>query len=859
MSLKDCITSGVEQGIIPARKQADMFDSFDVRKKEYMDLGMSEATAARQAGLDTFDKLKFDKARKISLAVQTARKQAKFKYLLEQSGMNPGEVMERMIGGIEVLEGLQRIHSAEDAIKFFRGIIQDEHFGEFGKVLIEFHQTITGGVRNKAGQHSMLREIIEPGSSGNKFAMEMATAWIRANELLRKLYNERGGAIPKIKGNYIPQHHEQTAVAAVDYKTWRDFYVNMDDFTSDVLDLERMIDYTTGQPFTKETFEIAMFKAYNNIVFQGSHKNTHHHGFGQAMYNKRLDHRFFMFKNADSWLKHNERFGGNNSVFDIMTGHFETMSRDIGLMDVLSPNPDNFIRWMASEVRKHVDLQATKLSAKEFKKLQDRMNTHIDDAEAMYMYLKGSTHAPVNKNIAMTMASIRGVQTSSKLLSATVLAIGDFFFARHTALFAGLPQTQFMMAHLRQILTLPKSELRRIAANSSVVAESYLDVASASARFTAEMTEQHEVMRRVTGTLLKSSGLNWQTQGGRNAAGMEFMAQLAILPKDWKKLKSIVTMDLHGLPVTGKFAEYLEMFGIGAESWKIIKETETWKPRPGSEFLNPTLILNRSDLTKDAAEELAKKLMHARNDFIEHAVPTVNAKAATSGLIIGLGKTQPGTRTGELVRAITQFKLFPMVFHHLHIMRGLNRGTAGGKAKYLVPLVVTTTLMGAMAYEFKQILKGKDISSLDELQDPKYWINAMIHGGGLGYFGDLIFGSRYSAASGAAGVLGAVPGHALDTLDLVFDNLFEGLSTSKKMNLGADLSKYLRRHTPGQSLWYARLAFERLIFDQLQAMIDPKWHSKKRRKIKKTRKEQGTDFWWRPGSITPERPPKFFQ
>ena len=60
-------------------------------------------------------------------------------------------------------------------------------------------------------------------------------------------------------------------------------------------------------------------------------------------------------------------------------------------------------------------------------------------------------------------------------------------------------------------------------------------------------------------------------------------------------------------------------------------------------------------------------------------------------------------------------------------------------------------------------------------------------------------------------------------------------------------------------MWYARLAFERLIFDQLQSMIDPKWNSKKRRKIKKTRKEQGTDFWWRPGSTTPERPPKFFQ
>jgi hypothetical protein len=79
-----------------------------------------------------------------------------------------------------------------------------------------------------------------------------------------------------------------------------------------------------------------------------------------------------------------------------------------------------------------------------------------------------------------------------------------------------------------------------------------------------------------------------------------------------------------------------------------------------------------------------------------------------------------------------------------------------------------------------------------------------------------------------------------------------------EMNIGADLSKYLRRHTPGGSLWYARLAIERLIFDTLQSMIDPKWNSKKRRKIKKTRKEQKTDFWWRPGDVSPNRPPSFF-
>ena len=75
------------------------------------------------------------------------------------------------------------------------------------------------------------------------------------------------------------------------------------------------------------------------------------------------------------------------------------------------------------------------------------------------------------------------------------------------------------------------------------------------------------------------------------------------------------------------------------------------------------------------------------------------------------------------------------------------------------------------------------------------------------------------------------------------------------MNIGSDISRYLRRHTPGASHWYARLAIERLIFDTLQSMIDPKWKRKKRQNISKTRKKQNTDFWWRPGDKLPNRPP----
>ena len=836
MTLAKCIVNGQAQGIIPSQKSLEFMDDFNNAKGKYLEQGMSEEAAARQAGRDTFDNIKFQKARKADLAIKQAKAQARFNYLVKTSGLNPGEIMERVLGKQNVQEGFQEIFSAEVAI----AAAQVKAQKHFGKILVEFDQTMTGGVKKKAGQIQMLKEIIEPGSTGNAAARELAEAWTRTSELLRKMFNERGGAIAKIDGNYLPQFHDQTAVASTKtYEPWRDFLLD-----NELLDLEKMIDYRTGQVFTREQLELALKDVWDSIVYQGANKKTHHLGYGKAMYNKRLDHRFLHFKNADAWMQYNSRFGGDSSIFDIMVGHFQTMTRDIGLMDVLGANPDMHIRWMAKQVNDYANFQAPKLSKTKFEKLQNKMNKHIYHSEAMYMYLKGQSHAPVSKGMAVTMATLRGIQTMGKLGSAPVLALLDINFARHTAAFAGLPQTKFMRRHLQQVKQLPKSEWRKIAAVSDVVAESYMNVSSASARFTADMTEQTEVTRRLTDFSLKASGLNWQTQAGANAAGLEYMAQLARLPKDFNKLPK-------------KFQQYLETFGIGAENWKIIKETKPWTPKKDAEFLQPSDILDRADLPKEVAEDLFNKLYLSLNRFIDFARPSVNAKAATTGVIVGLGKTQSGTAVGELVRSILQFKQFPMTLHHTHIMRGMLRNGLTGKAKYLVPLFVSSTLMGAMAYEMKQILKGKDVTSTKGMSNPKYWFNAAIHAGGLGFYADLLFSTRYSAASGATGAFGALPGFFFDTLELVTDNIYEGIAADQEMNLGADVSRYLRRHTPGASHWYLRLAMERLVFDFLQSMIDPKWKRKRSQKINKTRKKDHTDFWWRPGDLAPNRPPNF--
>lgn len=65
--------------------------------------------------------------------------------------------------------------------------------------------------------------------------------------------------------------------------------------------------------------------------------------------------------------------------------------------------------------------------------------------------------------------------------------------------------------------------------------------------------------------------------------------------------------------------------------------------------------------------------------------------------------------------------------------------------------------------------------------------------------------------------------------------------------LGADVSRFVRLYTPGRSLWYGRLAFERMLFDRLAEMADPDAPRRFRRIERRAAKEFGQRYWAPPG------------
>lgn len=74
----------------------------------------------------------------------------------------------------------------------------------------------------------------------------------------------------------------------------------------------------------------------------------------------------------------------------------------------------------------------------------------------------------------------------------------------------------------------------------------------------------------------------------------------------------------------------------------------------------------------------------------------------------------------------------------------------------------------------------------------------------------------------------------------------------RRADAGKHLTDALRDFMPRQSLWYGRLAFERLFLDDLEQMLDgpgasKRWHDAE----KKIRKEQHRNFWWKREELVP--------
>jgi hypothetical protein len=200
------------------------------------------------------------------------------------------------------------------------------------------------------------------------------------------------------------------------------------------------------------------------------------------------------------------------------------------------------------------------------------------------------------------------------------------------------------------------------------------------------------------------------------------------------------------------------------------------------------------------------------------------------------------------------YKNFSVTLMHTHITRGLLKRGAIGKGRYFANLVISSTLMGALALQLKEISKGRDPRSM--VEDPgAFWGAALIQGGGLGIFGDFLFSdvNRFGGSL-AQTTAGPVFQFGDDVRRLILGNALQAAG-DETTNTGRELVNFLKRYTPGGSVWYARLGYERLMLDELQRWADPRAARNFRSRERSRRRQHGQKYFWRPGAGAPSRGP----
>jgi hypothetical protein len=460
-------------------------------------------------------------------------------------------------------------------------------------------------------------------------------------------------------------------------------------------------------------------------------------------------------------------------------------------------------------------------------------------AEDMWRIFNHADDVAVSERLASAFGALRNLNVMSKLGRAALSAITDQGFQMMARHFAGLPLLPFYSDFLRSFTTGPK----RDAVRSGLILESALHVLTREARWAGSM---HGPIwsQYLADRVIAWSGLAALTQAGKHAMGLSFMATLA----------DYTAKTLDDLPKA--LRRTFKRYGLSAADWDAIRLDSDGLPIE-VDFLRPSEVVDRLRLAGRERERIGERYLEMILQETEYATPTGTLQTKA----MAYGRLQRGVLRDELYRSMAQFKMFGISVALLQANRIAIEAVSEGKwrgAGYAAALLIVTTLYGALAMQLKELAKGKDprpMASRDPAELFKFWGGAMLQGGGLGIYGDFLASETNRMGGGLARTTLGPSGDVIAGLLSITSGTAARYLQGEDTNVGREVTRFLRGNTPGGSLWYLGLAYERAVLDQLQKQVDPEACKAFRRQIQKQRKDYGNDFWWSPGEPAPARVP----
>lgn len=699
-----------------------------------------------------------------------------------------------------VFERLRQVDSYANGVR-------NEVLSDVEPALTAVEPRFWGWMQDPERIRAFARAVLD-GDTSDPIMARAAKVYMDALESLRLRANSAGTDIGKLDYGYMPQPHDTGTIARAGMDEWVRFITPL-------LDRGRYVN-EAGELIDDAAYNDMLEKAYTTLSTEGLSKQVP----GQAGMGSRAarfddNHRALHFKDADSYLKYNAKFGRGSAIQGIFD-HIGMLAKNIGLMEELGANPTSTYRLLRDTAEK-ADMKRG-------------VHSWAATLDMVWDTLNGSTSQPVSVKLARFFQGARNWTTAAKLGGVMLSSITDAPMLILVARSNGVPLGEAAGALFAGVGKKKKRMAKDLALGMD-------EVMGEMARWHQDHLAQG-FTSNMANTVIKLTLAEAWTNALRRGFSLTMARQLdRMRVKDWGALS------------VGD-RRRLSSGGITEQDWTIYQAA----PKSSDGLLSRKGIRAVNGFSDAEVNRATARLLGYLDEEARTAVlaPDLQTRA-----MLQQG-TKAGTVGGELLRSMMLFKSFGMAIVQKHWRRIQNIEEGAGKVAYGAAMMTSLTLFGAVSMTLKDLAAGKDPR---DATTKEFWTAAFLQGGGFGIFGDILYtgmgGNSRGGQANWMNLLGPVIGTGLDGVNVARKGVGWAVGDAEdadelSRSFGAEALRFAKSNTPLVNLWYTRAGIEHIWFHDMQEHLSPGYLRKMERRA---RKEYGQEFWWEPGESLPERAP----
>ena len=800
-------------------------------------------TAQAEKKLSTIDEINVDKiAKEVTEQIKAQKKINKrnaieneikvrklTEYVLTEFSENPEEgLIAILVGsndqklGSRASVSVQQVSSVNQLIAGFNARLKENNLVELfdradkdtqlriARTMFELNQRKTAVEENL--------DIKPPVTEKNPQIVKLAEIMEDYSEMIRQKLNDRGANIANLWGYIVRQSHDPFRVRdAANILKIKD--VEVDPNLKNKKDINYNKNYTAWKNFImnkldqERTFadvddiDNFLINVYNTLVgnkYQMSDGASSIFG-SRDVAKSSVYRRVLHFKTADDWFAYNDIFGAGNLKEAFFSG-MQTAGRNIGIMDTLGTKPkDNFKKIRAAVHQRLVDEQKGGEATKSFRPFEKYLNA-----------VDGSIYSVEKLPLAKYSAIVRAIATMAKLGGATLSAAADIGLYASELKYQGRSFLGGMFEAMNNIRKIKNSKDKKdIAEMLGFVADNTVYDISGRYQVGDPMSKGWTRLQR---TFFKLNLLSWWTNTLKEGV---MLSQANFLAK-----QKNISFDKLNPRIKGLFEQY----NIDSTKWDVIRKRTIVNSDDGKEFINIADLDKMSDAEVKAVtgiDNLTKRQIKIERDKFKSSVSGILLDRSTFAVIEPdargkawlTGGRMAGTGPGEAYRFFFQFKAFPFAIVQKTLSREISflrqKGFAN-KARGITGLgsiFLTSALMGYLSMTIKDLIKGKSPRDPTKI---KTFNSAIMQGGGLGIYGDVLFQETRQGSEIGGSLLGPVPLTAFDILQS-----FKYLKDGKGDLAARSAHKAVTQNIPFLNLFYIKTAFDYIIGYQMMETLSP--------------------------------------